>query len=449
MRIVSGSKVKITSCFYTVFTKMATSSEESSSIPGPSGTLGPTGKPADMSAAPCPFSPPLVKNLAISGRRRESTVWDYFVFDAEKVKSICQVEVSVENSSPRLCATEIAGKYPTNLKSHLKKAHPSAHDEMVQKEEAKQREKERAKAQKKITSPTQVTLQESIEKGQQYDKASQRYKDITQKLAMFVSVGNVANSIVECEEFRELILQLDHRYPIPSRAALDTEMDALLKKVRDGVSTKLRDAGKIALCTDIWSRKGMTQSFIGVTAHFLTKCDNRRWVATLAVQALPSPHTADRIEDAVCTILRTWEIPSDKISAILTDNGSNMIAAFKNQVQQNEATEDESEDESNGSAHFQSPASSVKSSDGDGEDQDMDMDIDSGVASDALKEIEQFDQLELQHDVAFSVQKRLSCFNHTLQLVVRMFDTSHQSVLYSQLTGWPRNFQTLLKRQRD
>lgn len=64
-------------------------------------------------------------------------------------------------------------------------------------------------------------------------------------------------------------------------------------------------------------------------------------------------------------------------------------------------------------------ASSVKSSDGDGEDQDLDMDTDSGVANDALKEIEQFDQLELQHDVAFSVQKRLSCFNHTLQLVVR------------------------------
>lgn len=92
---------------------MVTSSEDSTSIPGPSGTLDPTGEPADMSAIPCPFSPPPVKNLAISGRRRESTVWDYFVFDAEKAKSICQVELSVENSSPRLCAAEFAGKYPT------------------------------------------------------------------------------------------------------------------------------------------------------------------------------------------------------------------------------------------------------------------------------------------------------------------------------------------------
>ena len=134
-------------------------------------------------------------------------------------------------------------------------------------------------------------------------------------------------------------------------------------------------------------------------------------------------------------------IPNEKISAILTDNGSNMIAAFKTQFQQNEATEDESEDESNGSAHLQSPASSVKSSD-DGEDQGMDMDID----SDALKEIEQFDQLELQHDNAFAVQKRLSCFNtHYSSLYACSTPFSHQSVLYSQRTSWPRNFQNLLE----
>ena len=54
----------------------------------------------------------------------------------------------------------------------------------------------------------------------------------------------------------------------------------------------------------------MTQSFIGVTAHFLTKSDHRCWVATLAVQAL---HTADCIGDAMSTILRTWEIPNDKV----------------------------------------------------------------------------------------------------------------------------------------
>ena len=34
-----------------------------------------------------------------------------------------------------------------------------------------------------------------------------------------------------------------------------------------------------------------------------------------------------------------------------------------------------------------------------------------------------FEQHELDHDVAFALQKRVSCFAHTLQLVVRKFDT--------------------------
>ena len=38
-----------------------------------------------------PISPPGL-GLA-TGRRRESVVWDYFVFDAGKGKSVCQVEV--------------------------------------------------------------------------------------------------------------------------------------------------------------------------------------------------------------------------------------------------------------------------------------------------------------------------------------------------------------------
>ena len=126
----------------------------------------------------------------------------------------------------------MAHKFQTNLKTHLKQVHLTAYNEMMKKEEAKQRNKERMKAKKKmLASPTQITLQGSMVKAQQYDKNSPQYRDITQKLA---SVGNVANSIVECEE---LILQLVHCYPIPTWAALDREMDVLLVKVKDGVST--------------------------------------------------------------------------------------------------------------------------------------------------------------------------------------------------------------------
>ena len=42
-----------------------------------------------------------------------------------------------------------------------------------------------------------------------YEKDSNRYKQVTRGLAMFVRVTNVANSIVENPEFRELLQELD------------------------------------------------------------------------------------------------------------------------------------------------------------------------------------------------------------------------------------------------
>ena len=64
-----------------------------------------------------------------SGHPRESLVWDYFIYDGEKHKSICQISFAQEGSPP--CNTEIAGKYTTNLKAHLKAKHPRELAELV------------------------------------------------------------------------------------------------------------------------------------------------------------------------------------------------------------------------------------------------------------------------------------------------------------------------------
>ena len=214
---------------------------------------------------------------------------------------------------------------------------------------------------------------------------------------------------------------------MPSRAALDKEMEAFLIDVKGKVAAKLQDTRKVSICTDIRSRKGMTQSFLGITAHFFTMSDHRQRVATLAVRVLPYPHTADCIEELVRNVLQEWEISVEKISAILTDSGSNMIAAFKEWVQTREGEVEEEEHNSS-----QSPPASPRGSLDDGEsDQDPDtgMDFDQifTSSSDATKEMEDFDHQELEHDIAFSDQKRLGCFSHTLQLVVYKFDTMQSS----------------------
>ena len=134
----------------------------------------------------------------------------------------------------------------------------------------------------------------------------------------------------------------------------------------------------------------MSTSYLGVTAHFFSQKNHLRHCVTLAVRRMPSPHTGENIRSVVQEILSEWEIPSSKISAVLTDNGSNMIASFRN--------------------HFQSE-DSKESENSDGEDESKDQDVDA--------EAEEFETNEIDHEIIFGpVFKRLSCFSHTLQLVI-------------------------------
>ena len=83
------------------------------------------------------------------GRPRTSPVWEHFVYDVSKDKSICQMCVvegdadSAATLEGRLCGVEVSGKYSTNLKAHLKAVHALTYDAVVQKEAANKIERER------------------------------------------------------------------------------------------------------------------------------------------------------------------------------------------------------------------------------------------------------------------------------------------------------------------
>ena len=82
-------------------------------------------------------------------------------------------------------------------------------------------------------------------------------------------------------------------------------------------------------------------------------------------------------------------------------------------------------EEEEGNSSWSPGASPERSLDEDDDnEQEPAMDLDHvSTCSEAAKEIEEFDQQELEHDIAFSDRKRLGCFSHTLQLVVHKFDT--------------------------
>ena len=122
-----------------------------------------------------------------------------------------------------------------------------------------------------VAASKQLTLTQSLSASKQYKKESERYQTITRKLAIFVGSNNVTNSIVESAEFIDLLHVLDSKYKVPGRKVVGQETEKVLIEIKAKASAFLQEARKVSICADIWSKRGLTASFLGITAHFFFK----------------------------------------------------------------------------------------------------------------------------------------------------------------------------------
>ena len=88
-----------------------------------------------------------------------------------------------------------------------------------------------------------------------------------------------------------MLQALDARYRIPGRTRLQSLTDDMLITMKVRIQGAMSNARKINFCADIWSKKGLTSSYLGLTAHFYCPDTSCIQHATLAVRELPHPHT--------------------------------------------------------------------------------------------------------------------------------------------------------------
>ena len=111
---------------------------------------------------------------------------------------------------------------------------------------------------------------------------------------------------------------------------------------------------------------------------------------------MPSPHTAINVRMLIEKVLEEWDIPLNKVFVVVTDNGSNMVAAFKQQQEdKNSQSDDEIDNEDRSSEDTEEEEENIE---------------------------DDFDEKELEHVNEFILMKRIGCFAHTLQLVALKFD---------------------------
>ena len=153
------------------------------------------------------------------------------------------------------------------------------------------------------SKPGQMTLQTSNTRKQLYNKGSDQYNYITRKLVIFVGCTNVPNQIVKSPKFRDLLTTLDKRYVLPGRASISKELDKVMVDPKVKIVNVLKDSQRVSICANIWTKKGMSSSYLGITAHFFTRSDHVHHRVTLAVRRMPSPHTGENIRQLVDDIL--------------------------------------------------------------------------------------------------------------------------------------------------
>ena len=345
----------------------------------------------------------------MAGRPRRSSVWNYFKYEKERDKSVCQVKITKDEKEVT-CGKELSGVYSSNMKKHLKMHHREAFQKF-EKEEGERKKAESSMKRKDSTLVSQMTIKQVL-KQNRFPKDSKKQLAITKKLAIFVGATNAPLSVVDGPEFRDFLTEMNEQYEIPGRKKIGKEVEKVYTELKHTISLVLQNAKRISLCCDIWTKQGMTASFLGITIHCFTFHDKKRHSITLAVRRFESPHTGERIADLLRAIIDEWNIPYRKIFRSLSDNGSNIVKAFN--LLSND--EEEEENESVGV-----PSEEELYPDDDCDDSDSKC-LDSDEASIEEEAIKQFEQCENDHIIALLGWKRNSCFVHTLQLVVKEFE---------------------------
>ncbi|KAL0151678.1 hypothetical protein M9458_053079, partial [Cirrhinus mrigala] len=107
----------------------------------------------------------------------------------------------------------------------------------------------------------------------------------------------------------EEIAQWIGRTGLPARIAEDEEFIAMMAKMEKKF-------------------KGLTASFLGVSACYFNPDDNKTEHKLLNLKEMVHPHTVESISTLVEESMEEWGIPREKVLTTITDNGSNMVASF-------------------------------------------------------------------------------------------------------------------------
>lgn len=241
-----------------------------------------------------------------------------------------------------------------------------------------------------------------------YDRDSNRYKKLLSGLGLLFASNSLPYLLVESPEMEYLINLLDPKFQLPKRKKLAREVANLHEKLKTTLQADIKKAGKFCLIMDIWSRRGLSESYLGILVRYFDHASVSTKQALISLAKMEGSHSGENIKRTMDSVLIDWGIKEEDILYFVTDSGSNIVKALKECViefipliQEEEKGEDDNDE--------------ILIEEG-----DPNMEAEEEESENVVEiDLEDFEESEKEHFEIFGYEKRIPCIAHKLMCVVR------------------------------
>ena len=155
-------------------------------------------------------------------------------------------------------------------------------------------------------------------------------REINDLVAGYVVERMLPLSTVEAPSFRKIISKIpmarNKQGSLPDRKTFSSYLDKAYCDMEKELKSTFEGLEYVSTTADLWTQ--CNKSFMGMTAHWIDPSTLQRKKAGLACKRVMGRHTYDVIAAEIEQIHTSYGL-SGKVTATVTDNGSNFVKAFQ------------------------------------------------------------------------------------------------------------------------
>ncbi|XP_011880238.1 PREDICTED: zinc finger BED domain-containing protein 1-like [Vollenhovia emeryi] len=177
-----------------------------------------------------------------------------------------------------------------------------------------------------VVKRRQPTLDLSFKNQKSFHDGGTKAAEFTNNLIFMIAKDNLPLATVEKEGFKTFMKVVAPLYKIPSRKTMTSLIEEKYEFLSSMIKTQISDITNLCLTTDIWTDTLNTKSFLGLTAHYISKETYKS--VTIGVSELNDRHTSENIKMWLLNILCEWNINIENVVVVVSDNAANIKKAI-------------------------------------------------------------------------------------------------------------------------